>query len=80
MLNILSFKEVRKRFSITVDNVVESAVNVHAREGKVLKVEEVESRLYLLRSDNFINENVSAYSFLRSYGGICSCLALTILI
>ena len=64
MLNILSFKEVRKRFRITVDTAVESTINVHIDELTVLKFEEVESGLYLLRKNNCTNKNVSAYSFL----------------
>ena len=64
MLNIMSFKDVRKHFRITIDTDVENTVNVHLKCGKVLKFEEVESGLYLLRSNNESNKKVSAYSYL----------------
>ena len=65
MLNILSFKDVRKRFRITVDTSVENAICVHMDDGKVMKFNEVESGLYLLSNWNKITkEKVSAYSYL----------------
>jgi hypothetical protein len=65
MLNILSFKDVRKRFRVTVDTGVEAAICVHLDDGKVLKFKEVESGLYLLSSsDKFTKQKVSAYSYL----------------
>ena len=64
-LNILSFKDIRKRFRITVDTSVENAICVHMDDGKVLKFKEVESGLYLLSSiDNFSNQKTNAYSYL----------------
>ena len=64
MLNILSFKDVRNKFRITVDTAIENTINVHISQDKVLRFEEVESGLYLLRSDKYIKNKVSAYSFL----------------
>ena len=65
MLNILSFKDVRKRFRVTVDTSVENAICVHMDDGKVMKFNEVESGLYLLSNCNKITkEKVSAYSYL----------------
>ena len=64
-LNILSFKDVRKQFRITVDTSVENTICVHMDDGKVLKFKEVESGLYLLSStDKFSNQKISAYSYL----------------
>ena len=51
MLNILSFKDVRKRFKVTVYTSVENAICVHIDDGKVLKFAEVESGLYLLQNN-----------------------------
>ena len=64
MLNILSFKDVRNKFRITVDTAIENTINVHISQNKVLRFEEVESGLYLLRSNKYIKNKVSAYSFL----------------
>ena len=64
MMNILSFKDVRKHFRITMDTDVENVINVHMKCGKVLKFEEVESGLYLLHTNNITSKKVSAYSFL----------------
>ena len=64
MLNILSFKDVRKIFRITMDTDVENVISVHMKCGKILKFEEVESSLYLLHSNNITSKKVSAYSFL----------------
>ena len=65
MLNILSFRDVRKRFRVTVDTSVENAICVHVEGGKVLKFVEVETGLYLLSSKKTTsNKKVSAYSFL----------------
>ena len=51
-VNILSFKDVRKRFRVTVDTAVKNAIRVHLDDGKVMKFKEVESGLYLLSSSN----------------------------
>lgn len=64
MFNIRLFKEIRNRFSNAIDSVAESTINVHVGGEMVLKFEEVELRLYLLRSDNCTTNSVSAYSFL----------------
>ena len=65
MLNILSFRDVRKRFRVTVDTSIENAICVHVDGGKVLKFVEVESGLYLLSSNKSSNnKKVSAYSYL----------------
>ena len=65
MLNILSFKDVRKRFKVIVDISVENAICVHIDDGKVLKFAEVESGLYLLKNIKIeTNKKVSAYSYL----------------
>ena len=64
-LNILSFKDVRQRFRVTVDTAVESAMCVHMDNGKILKFVEVESGLYLLKVINVdTKQKISAYSFL----------------
>ena len=65
-MNILSFKDVRERFRITVDTSLENAICVHLDDGGVLKFKEVESGLYLLSSkNNLTNQKISAYSFLN---------------
>ena len=65
MLNILSFKDVRKRFKVTVDTSIENAICVHTDDGKVLKFVEVESGLYLLQNNKpDTNKKISAYSYL----------------
>ena len=60
MLNILSFKDVRKHFRITIDTAVENCINVHLMDGTVLRFEEVESGLYFLHSNtNTSNQSCS---------------------
>ena len=56
MLNILSFKNVRKRFRVTIDTLVENAIYVHMDDGGILKFKEVESRLYFISSSNNFNK------------------------
>ena len=63
-MNILSFKDARKHLRITMDTEAENVIKVHMKCGRVLKFEEVESGLYLLRSNNDTNRKISAYSFL----------------
>lgn len=65
LLNILSFKDVRKRFRITVDTAVENVICVHISEEKVLKFVEVSNGVYMWNADNNANnKQVSVYSFL----------------
>ena len=64
MLNILAFCDVRKKFRVTMDTGVDNIMYVHLPRGGTLKFEEVKSGLYLLRSNNDSNKNISAYSFL----------------
>ena len=64
MLNILSFKDVRKHFRVIIDTSVENVIKVHLKCGNVIKFEEVESGLYLLQKSNNNSKNVSAYYFL----------------
>ena len=64
MLNILSFKDVRKHFRVTMDTSVENVIKVHLKCGNVIKFEEVDSGLYLLQKSNNNSKKVSAYSFL----------------
>ena len=48
-----------------MDTSVDSAICVHMDDGKVLKFVEVESGLYLLKTNNVDTKtNISAYSFL----------------
>ena len=51
MVNILSFRNVRKNFFIAMDTDVEITINVHLGEEKVMKFKEVESGLYFFSSD-----------------------------
>ena len=63
-LNILSFTDARQRFRVTVDTAVESAVCVLVDDGKVLKFVEVESGLYLLKTNSSdTKKKISAYYF-----------------
>ena len=39
MLNILAFKDVRERFCVTVDTLIENAICVHMDNGSILKVQ-----------------------------------------
>ena len=65
MLNVLSFKDVSKRLCITVVASVENEICVHVNDRKIVKFNEVESALYLLRnSDKFTKNEVSVYSYL----------------
>ena len=48
MLNILTKSDVRKKFCITVDATVEKANIIDVGEGKLIKLVEVGSGLYLL--------------------------------
>ena len=63
-VNILSFKDVRKRFRVTVDTDIENAVYIHLDNGSVTKFKEVESGIYLLSSSNYTKQKVSAYLYL----------------
>ena len=51
MVNILSFRDVRRRFKVTADTSVENSICVHMEDGKVLKFKEMESGLYLLSNN-----------------------------
>ena len=63
MLNILSFRDVMRRFKVTSDTSVENSICVHMEDGKVLKFKETDSGLYLLSNNKpKNNKKVSAYS------------------
>ena len=65
MLNILSLKDERKRFRVTIDMLVENAICVHMDDGGILKFKEVESGIYFLSSsNNFNKQKVSVYSYI----------------
>ena len=46
MLNILSFKDVRKHFRVTMDTSVDNVIKASLKCGNVIKFEEAESGLY----------------------------------
>ena len=67
MFNILSFRDARKRFRVTIDTSIENAKCVHMDDRSVIKLREVESGLYLLDNKNNISSNkFIAYSYLIS--------------
>ena len=62
MLNILSFRDVRENFRITMDTNKENSIRVHLLGGST-KFMEAESGLYLLRNNKDTKDKISAYSF-----------------
>ena len=63
MLNILSFRDVGRRFKVTADTSIENDMCVHTGDGTVLEFKEVELSLYLLSNNKFqTRKKVSAYS------------------
>ena len=48
-LNILAWRDVRKRFRITADTACANEITVHLDGGRKMKFKEVESALYLYR-------------------------------
>lgn len=66
-LNILSMTKVRKHFRVAINTDIESSLNVHVKDGQVLKFKEVELVLYIFCSkvmDKHIKDKVSGYCFL----------------
>ena len=55
MVTILLLSEVRKKFRITMYTNIESIINVHLEEEKVIRFKEVESERYLFNSNNKSN-------------------------
>ena len=72
LLNILSTRDVRKHFRVTMDTEVEAAMNVHLKDGKILKFKEVEPGLYMFCPIIKVKNNrekVSSYYFLTLVSG-----------
>lgn len=65
MLNILSFKDARKRFQVIIDTMLKNAICVYTLDGSILNFKEVELGLYLLSSSNsFTKKNARTTSYL----------------
>lgn len=47
LLNILSKRDTRKHFRLTMNTDVEAALNVHMKNGQILKFNEVDFGLYI---------------------------------
>ena len=63
MMNILAWRDVRRRFRITVDTDVDNGIHMHLKDGRNLDFMEVESGLYMFKAKNNVNKaKVSAYS------------------
>ena len=68
MANILSMAAVRKICRITMDTSVEVCVNVHRKDGSIMKFKEYHSGLYYYDASpknkiNTTNDDVNAYCF-----------------
>ena len=64
MLNILSFAEVKNKYRLTIDTAVDNSIRVHMDDDKTLHFEELESGLYILKTNN-TNHLLEKYSFLN---------------
>ena len=65
IMNIFLFRDVRKRFRVTMDTAEEEAILVHLDNGKLLRFKEVKNGLYMwkpLRSVKQNSEKVTCYS------------------
>ena len=68
LMNIISFKDTRKRFMIMVDTAVENSIIVRIGEGRQIKCLEIGVGLYIWRpkhNSNISNKQISSYSFLN---------------
>ena len=68
LANILSMAAVRKVCRVTMDTAVEACMNVHRKDGSIMKFTEYRSGLYYYdvpktNTNNNTNENVDLYSY-----------------
>ena len=68
MMNILSMRDVTKKFRVTLDTEVEKSINVHVSDERVVKFKEVGNGLYIWNPEDeetkLSNKKISSYSFL----------------
>ena len=60
-------RDVRKHFRVTMDTDVEASLDVHMKNGQILKFREVESGLYIfcpIIKTKHSSEKIRTYSFL----------------
>ena len=67
LANILSMAEVRKICRITMDTSVEAAMNVHRRDGSLMKFTEYKSGLYYFDTGAPITNNTNSTSNSQDY-------------
>ena len=71
LANILSMVEVRKVCRITMDTAIEACMNVHRKDGSIMKFKEYLTGLYYYdaaqnKKPNNTNEDVSGYCFVET--------------
>jgi len=67
LMSMILFKDMRKRFRITVDTDEESEILVHISENRVMKFVEISADLYIWKPEhnsNLLNKQMSSCSFL----------------
>ena len=67
MVNILSFSDACKKYRITFDMDIKVTTNVHLKDRRIMKFEEVESGVnpFASNKDNITNKPDMNYSFLN---------------